>query len=64
MKFSNRLRIDSQSMSKEEKTILKDTEEEFNRRGGFKMIFPTHNYLSYKQFFEEERPLNMFLYQK
>jgi tubulin polyglutamylase TTLL5 len=47
--------------TKEEKMALKDTEDEFKRRNFFKRIFPSVDFLYYKQFFEEERPLNNFL---
>lgn len=49
------------NMTKEEKMLLKTTEEEYKRRGGFKRIFPSPDFLYYKQFFEEERPMNYFL---
>jgi tubulin polyglutamylase TTLL5 len=48
-------------LSREERQILKDTEDEYKRRGGFKRIFPTLDFLYYKQFFEEVRPMNYFL---
>ena len=48
-------------MSREEKIALKEAEEEFKRKGYFKRLFPTIDFLYYKQFFEEERPLNYFL---
>ncbi len=35
--------------------------EEYGRRNFFKRIFPTVDFPYYKQFFEEERPLNHFL---
>jgi len=38
--------------------------EEFGRRNFFKRIFPTVDFLYYKQFFEEDRPLNYFIDQK
>jgi hypothetical protein len=47
--------------TKEEKMALKDTEDEYKRRNFFKRIFPSLDFLYYKQFFEEERPLNNFL---
>jgi hypothetical protein len=47
--------------TKEEKTILKETEDEFKRRNFFKRIFPSIDYLYYKQFFTEDRPLNAFV---
>jgi hypothetical protein len=48
-------------LTKEERHILKETESEFKRRGGFKRVFPSVDFLYYKQFFEEERPWNYFL---
>ena len=47
--------------TKEEKLALKETEDEFKRRNFFKRIFPSGDFLYYKRFFEEERPLNNFL---
>lgn len=41
--------------------MLKDTEDEYKRKGAFKRIFPTVDFLYYKQFFEEIRPMNYFL---
>lgn len=38
--------------------------EENNRRNLFKRIFPTVDFLYYKQFFEEERPLNHYIDKK
>lgn len=48
-------------MTKEERQTLKETEEEYKRRGAFKRIFPSIDFPYYKQFFEEDRPLNYFL---
>lgn len=48
-------------MTKDEKINLKETEEELKRRGAFKRVFPTIDFPYYKQFFEEDRPLNYFL---
>ena len=47
--------------TREEKIALKETEDENKRKGLFKRIFPSRDFLYYKQFFEEERPLNHFL---
>jgi hypothetical protein len=41
--------------------LIKDAEDEYKRRGAFKRIFPSVDFLYYKQFFEESRPLNYFL---
>lgn len=49
---------------KQEKQIIKETEQEFKRRGKFKRIFPSVDYHYYKQFFLEERPLNILLDQR
>jgi hypothetical protein len=38
-----------------------DTDSEFKRRGFFKRIFPCVDFLYYKQFFEEDRPLNYLI---
>ena len=48
-------------LSKEERLILKETEDEFKRKGAFKCIFPSMDFPYYKQFFEEVRPLNYFI---
>ena len=53
-----------QLSAKEEKEILKETEYEFQRRQGFKRIFPSVDYNYYKQFFIKERPLNKFIDEK
>ena len=44
-----------------DRTVLREAEEEFKRRGNFKLIFPADSYGYYKSFFEEERPLNSLL---
>ena len=54
----------SREPTKEEKHALQDTIDENKRKGFFKRIFPTVDYLYYKQFFEEDRPLNHFLDEK
>jgi hypothetical protein len=36
------------SLSKEEKNALKETEDEFKRKGFFKRIFPCFDFLYYK----------------
>jgi len=51
-------------MTKEEKYAIQDTIDENKRRGFFKRIFPTVDYLYYRQFFEEDRPLNRLLDEK
>lgn len=48
-------------MTKDEKITYKETEDEFKRKGAFKRVFPSIDFLYYKQFFEEDRPLNYFL---
>ena len=48
-------------MQGKEKILLKESEEEFKRRGAFKLIFPSENFGTYKSFFEEERPHNVLL---
>ena len=47
--------------TKEEKLALNETIQENSRKNFFKRIFPNVDYLYYKQFFEEERPLNNFV---
>ncbi|CDW78896.1 tubulin-tyrosine ligase family protein [Stylonychia lemnae] len=44
-----------------DKVILREAEEEYYRKGKFKLIFPTDNFGFYKSFFEEERQLNVQL---
>ena len=54
--------IGMKPMTREEYTLVKETEEEFRRRGHFKRIFPTLEYSYYKQFFlNNERPANRVL---
>ena len=47
-----------ESLSKEERAAIKETDEEMKRRGFFKRIFPCLDFLYYRQFFEEERIVN------
>ena len=51
----------SNLLTKEEKVVVKYAEDEFKRRGKFKRIFPSLDFLYYKQFFEEDRPMNYLL---
>jgi hypothetical protein len=44
--------------SKEEKKVIRETEEEIKRSRNFKLIFPNENMLYYEQFFEEKRKIN------
>ena len=46
---------------KDEKLCLKETIEEGQRKNFFKRIFPTIDFPYYKQFFEEDRPLNYYI---
>ena len=48
-------------LTKEERQLLKETEDEYKRRGAFKRVFPSLDFPYYKQFFEEIRPMNYFL---
>jgi len=49
-------------LSAHEALIVKETEEEFKRRGHWKRVFPSMEYAYYKQFFlQGERPLNKLL---
>ena len=41
--------------------LLKETEDEYKRRGAFKRVFPSLDFPYYKQFFEEVRPMNYFV---
>lgn len=43
------------------KQLVKEAEMEFKLRGKFKRVFPTIDYPYYRQFFTEERPLNVIL---
>ena len=45
-------------LSKDERAAIKETEDEYRRRGFFNRIFPCYDFLYYKQFFEEDKPLN------
>ena len=47
--------------TKEEKIVLKETLDENQRKNFFKRIFPNIDYPYYRQFFEEDRPLNHFI---
>lgn len=47
--------LNATHLSKEEKSTIKESQDEFKRRGFFKRIFPNINFLYYRQFFEEER---------
>jgi len=49
------------NFTKEERQVMKETEDEFKRRGFFKRVFPCFDFLYYKQFFEEDRPLNYLI---
>lgn len=42
--------------------IIQEAREEVGRCQGFKLIFPSYNFALYKQYFEEERPLNKILF--
>jgi tubulin polyglutamylase TTLL5 len=55
-------RVESaENINNEENAILKETLQEFKRRGGFERIFPAENAASYKGLFERERPYNNIL---
>lgn len=47
-----------------EKSLVKEAELEFKRRGKFKRVFPSVDYHYYKQFFTEERQFNLVLDQR
>lgn len=48
--------------SKEEKAIIKETNDEYKRRGNFERIFPSELSVNYKNLFERERPYNTMLF--
>jgi len=50
-----------ESLTKDEKSIIKETGEEWERRGKFKRIYPSANVNDYKNFFDAERPYNALL---
>lgn len=52
---------DLNEYSKEERKIIKETEDEIKRCRGFKLLFPNENMLYYEQFFEEKRKINELL---
>jgi len=54
----------ARELTKEEKYVLQDTIDEQRRKGCFKRIFPSVDFLYYKQFFDEHRPLNHLLDEK
>lgn len=45
----------------EERRVVKETNEEYRRRGNFERIFPSELSVNYKGFFERERPYNVLL---
>lgn len=47
--------------NKEEKSIVKEMNEEYKRRGGFERIYPVETAPVYKNLFERERPYNTIL---
>lgn len=51
----------AQIEKKHKKQLVKEAEMEFKLRGKFKRVFPCIEYNYYKQFFTEERPLNVVL---
>jgi len=53
--------VSNRELTKEEKAAVQETIEENRRKGFFKRIFPSVDFLYYKQFFEEDRPLNRIL---
>jgi hypothetical protein len=48
-------------LSNEEKAMLRETREEFSRRGGFSLVFPSASCASYDAYFEQRRPFNELL---
>ena len=45
-------------MTLEEKRVIKSMESEAKRLGRFERIYPTQNSKKYRNFFDEDRPLN------
>lgn len=58
---SNATKIINRPLTKDEKEILRETDEEYKLRGHFRRIFPNGNYCLYRNFFWEERPLNILI---
>jgi hypothetical protein len=52
------VKFNPNAFTKEEREAIKETDDEYRRRGFFGRIFPCYDFLYYKQFFEEDRPLN------
>lgn len=52
------------SMTKEEKAVMKETNEEFLRRGNFDRIYPSAYSINYKNYFERERVYNTLVCNK
>jgi hypothetical protein len=59
--ISNTVNNLPQSLSKDDRQALKDADDEYKRRGFFKRIFPSPDFLYYKQFFQEDRIVNYLL---
>ena len=51
-------------MSREERRIVKESNAENSRCGNFERIFPNELSMSYKSFFEIERPYNTMLWNR
>jgi len=60
---ANKYQIGKEERKKELK-IIQETREEVGRCENFKLIFPSYNFALYKQYFEEERPLNKALFEE
>jgi len=52
----------TKELSEDSKEIIRETHEEFSRRGGFVRVFPTRNSRSYFQYFDPPRAHNAMLY--
>ena len=57
----NQLKMNGELVNKKDERILKEVEAEIKRKGAFQLIFPTATSQIYKGYFEENRPLNVFL---
>lgn len=53
--------LNKSKLTKDEKDMIRETDEEYKLKGHFKRIFPNGNYCLYKNFFLEEKPMNILL---
>jgi len=50
-----------ENLAKDEKAVIRETNEEWDRRGKFKRVFPSATVNEYKNYFEADRPYNKLL---